>query len=154
ARWSASGSICCCRTPMPRGAEALRRLEFHVQSELYLTPTAAHADIVLPVASAWEREGLRVGFGLDLDACELVQLRPAMVTPRAEARAYLDIVFDLASVSASVDISGMAISGRRSIINWRRAASAWRHCGPTHAGSACRSNAPTKNTVTLALPRP
>jgi anaerobic selenocysteine-containing dehydrogenase len=79
-----------------RGAEALRRLEFHVQSDLYLTPTAAFADIVLPVASAWEREGLRVGFGLDQDACELVQFRPAAVAPRGEARADIDIVFDLA----------------------------------------------------------
>jgi len=78
------------------GAEALRRLEFHVQTDLYLTPTAAFADIVLPVASAWEREGLRVGFGLDQDACELVQFRPAVVAPRGEARADIDIVFDLA----------------------------------------------------------
>ena len=79
-----------------RGAEALQRLEFHVQTDLYLTPTAAFADIVLPVASAWEREGLRVGFGLDQDACELVQLRPAVVAPRGEARADIDIIFDLA----------------------------------------------------------
>ena len=79
-----------------RGAEALRHLEFHVQSDLYLTPTAAYADIVLPVASAWEREGLRVGFDLDQDACELVQFRPAVVKPRGEARADIDIVFDLA----------------------------------------------------------
>jgi anaerobic selenocysteine-containing dehydrogenase len=79
-----------------RGADALRALEFHVQTDLYLTPTAAYADIVLPVASAWEREGLRVGFGLDQDACELVQLRPAIVAPRGEARADIDIVFDLA----------------------------------------------------------
>ena len=79
-----------------RGAEALRRLEFHVQSDLYLTPTAAYADIVLPVASAWEREGLRVGFGLDQDACELVQFRPAAVAPRGEARADIDVVFELA----------------------------------------------------------
>ena len=79
-----------------RGAEALRQLEFHVHTDLYLTPTAAFADIVLPVASAWEREGLRVGFGLDQDACELVQLRPAVVAPRGEARADIDIVFDLA----------------------------------------------------------
>jgi anaerobic selenocysteine-containing dehydrogenase len=79
-----------------RGAEALRRLEFHVQTDLYLTPTAAFADIVLPVASAWEREGLRVGFGLDQDACEPVQFRPAVVAPRGEARADIDIVFDLA----------------------------------------------------------
>jgi anaerobic selenocysteine-containing dehydrogenase len=79
-----------------RGAEALRRLEFHVQTDLYLTPTAAYADIVLPIASAWEREGLRVGFGLDQDACELVQFRPAVVAPRGDARADIDIVFDLA----------------------------------------------------------
>jgi anaerobic selenocysteine-containing dehydrogenase len=57
---------------------------------------AAYADIVLPVASAWEREGLRVGFGLDQDACELVQLRSAIVAPRGEARADIEIVFDLA----------------------------------------------------------
>ena len=44
-----------------------------------LTPTAAYADIVLPIASAWEREGLRVGFALDQSACECVQLRPAIV---------------------------------------------------------------------------
>ena len=67
-----------------------------MQTDLYLTPTAAFADIVLPIASAWEREGLRVGFGLDQDACELVQFRPAVVAPRGEARADIDIVFDLA----------------------------------------------------------
>jgi anaerobic selenocysteine-containing dehydrogenase len=48
------------------------------------------------VASAWEREGLRVGFGLDQDACELVQFRPALVAPRGEARSDIDIVSDLA----------------------------------------------------------
>jgi anaerobic selenocysteine-containing dehydrogenase len=79
-----------------RGAEALRQLEFHIQTDLYITPTATFADIVLPVASAWEREGLRVGFGLDQDACELVQFRPALVAPRGEARSDIDIVFDLA----------------------------------------------------------
>jgi len=79
-----------------RGAEALRQLEFHVQTDLYMTPTAAFADIVLPVASAWEREGLRIGFGLDQDACELVQFRPAAVAPRGEARSDIEIVFDLA----------------------------------------------------------
>lgn len=92
AAWSASASICCCSCRFG----ALRRLEFHVQMDLYLTPTAAYADIVLPIASAWEREGLRVGFGLDQDACELVQFRPAMVAPRGEERADIDIVFDLA----------------------------------------------------------
>jgi anaerobic selenocysteine-containing dehydrogenase len=79
-----------------RGAEALSSLEFHVQTDLYLTPTAAYADIVLPIASGWEREGLRVGFALDQSACEYVQLRPAIVPPRGEARADIDVVFDLA----------------------------------------------------------
>ena len=79
-----------------RGAKALCNLEFHVQTDLYLTPTAAFADIVLPIASGWEREGLRVGFGLDQTACEYVQLRPAIVPARGEARADIDVVFDLA----------------------------------------------------------
>src|SRR5262249_24845501 len=94
---SASGPICCCRMLMVgRGAEALSNLEFHVQTDLYLMPTAAYADIVLPIARAWEREGLRVGFGLDRTACEYVQLRPAIVPPRGEARSDIDVVFDLA----------------------------------------------------------
>jgi anaerobic selenocysteine-containing dehydrogenase len=79
-----------------RGAEALRHLEFHVQSDLYLTPTAAFADIVLPIASAWEREGLAVGLRLDQSAAERVQLRPAIVPARGEARADIDVVFGLA----------------------------------------------------------
>jgi len=79
-----------------RGAEALSNLEFHVQTDLYLTPTAAYADIVLPIASGWEREGLRVGFGLDQTACEYVQLRPAIMASRGEARSDIDVVFDLA----------------------------------------------------------
>jgi anaerobic selenocysteine-containing dehydrogenase len=79
------------------GAAALRSLEFHVQTDLYLTPTAAFADIVLPIASAWEREGLAVGFRLDQSAAEWVQLRPALVPPRGEARADIDVVFDLAA---------------------------------------------------------
>ena len=80
-----------------RGAEALRSLEFHVQADLFLTPTAAFADIVLPIASAWEREGLCVGFRIDQNAHELVQLRPAVVPPRGEARADIEVVFDLAT---------------------------------------------------------
>lgn len=79
------------------GAAALRSLEFHVQTDLYLTPTAAFADIVLPISSAWEREGLAVGFRLNQSAAERVQLRPAIVQPRGEARADIDVVFELAT---------------------------------------------------------
>src|SRR4030095_13459442 len=42
---------------------ALASLDFLVYADLFLTPTAALADVVLPIATAWEREGLQVGVG-------------------------------------------------------------------------------------------
>ena len=50
-------------TRCERGRAALSQLDFFVHADLFITPTAALADLVLPVASAWEREGLRAGFG-------------------------------------------------------------------------------------------
>ncbi len=79
-----------------RGNEALRRLEFFVHADLFMTPTAALADIVLPVASAWERDGLRTGFEVSQAAESLVQYRVPVVPPRGEARSDSAIVFDLA----------------------------------------------------------
>lgn len=69
-----------------RGERALAALEFHVHCDLYPSPTNAYADLLLPVGTPWEREGLRVGFEIDPDAVAHVQLRPAMVSPRGEAR--------------------------------------------------------------------
>jgi anaerobic selenocysteine-containing dehydrogenase len=40
---------------------ALRSLEFQVHTDLYLVATASYADIVLPIASGWEREGVNAG---------------------------------------------------------------------------------------------
>jgi anaerobic selenocysteine-containing dehydrogenase len=54
------------------------------------------ADIVLPVASAFETEGLKVGFEVSQAAQSLVQLRRRVVPPRGEARSDIRIVFDLA----------------------------------------------------------
>jgi anaerobic selenocysteine-containing dehydrogenase len=79
-----------------RARAALERLEFYAQVDLFMSPTNAFADIVLPAASGWEREGLRAGFEINQAAQELVQLRPALVSPRGEARADTRIVFDLA----------------------------------------------------------
>jgi anaerobic selenocysteine-containing dehydrogenase len=76
--------------------DALQSLDLFVQCDLFLTPTAAQADLILPVASAWEREGLRVGFGISQEAEALIQLRPAMVAPQGEARADAQIACDLA----------------------------------------------------------
>ncbi len=84
------------RADPARGARALAALEFHVHADLFLNPTAAYADIVLPVTSPWEHEALRVGFEVDQAATGLVQLRPAAVPPVGEARPDTGIVFDLA----------------------------------------------------------
>lgn len=75
---------------------ALRALDFHVHADLFLNPAAAYADIVLPVASSWEREGLRAGFDASLDGLRHVQLRPAAVAPVGEARGDTEIALALA----------------------------------------------------------
>lgn len=79
-----------------RGSRALAGLDFHVHADLFLNPSAVHADIVLPVSSAWEREGLRAGFEVDHEAQQLVQLRAPVVAPRGEARSDTEIAFALA----------------------------------------------------------
>jgi len=79
-----------------RGREALTALDFYVHADLFMNPTAELADVVLPVASPFEREGLKIGFDIGAEAQSLVQLRQRVVEPRGEARGDTDIVFDLA----------------------------------------------------------
>lgn len=79
-----------------RGREALAALDFSVHTDLFMNPTAELADIVLPVASAFEREALKIGFEVSAEAQSLVQLRPRVVAPRGAARSDTAIVFDLA----------------------------------------------------------
>jgi anaerobic selenocysteine-containing dehydrogenase len=80
-----------------RGREALAALDFYVHADLFMSPTAELADIVLPVATPFEREGLKIGFDVSPAAQSLVQLRRKVVEPRGEARSDTDIVFDLAT---------------------------------------------------------
>jgi anaerobic selenocysteine-containing dehydrogenase len=75
---------------------ALEQLEFHVHADFFLNPTAAYADIVLPAATSWEREGLRTGFDTSLEGLRRVQLRPPVIAPVGEARSDTDIVLALA----------------------------------------------------------
>ena len=79
-----------------RARKALSRLSFHLHADIVLNQTAVFADIVLPVCTAWEREALRVGFGVSQQAESLVQLRAPAVEPAGESRSDHWIVFELA----------------------------------------------------------
>jgi anaerobic selenocysteine-containing dehydrogenase len=78
------------------GREALQALDFYVHADLFMNPTAEQADIVLPVASAFEREALKIGFEISAEAQSFVQLRRPIVAPPGAARSDTAIVFDLA----------------------------------------------------------
>ena len=80
-----------------RGRDALAALDFFVHADLFMNPTAELADIVLPVASAFEAEALKVGFEISQDAQSLVQLRAPLVPARGQARSDLQIIFALAT---------------------------------------------------------
>ena len=79
-----------------RGAKALDALDFMVHADIFMTPTAAHANIVLPVNTAWEREGLRTDFKVSQAAAGHVQLRPPAIESRGESRSDVWIAFALA----------------------------------------------------------
>jgi anaerobic selenocysteine-containing dehydrogenase len=79
------------------GREALKALDFYVHADLFMNPTAELADIVLPVASAFEREALKIGFEVSQDAQSLVQFRRRVAAPPGEARSDIEIIFDLAN---------------------------------------------------------
>ena len=79
-----------------RGRDALAALDFMVHADTFLSPTADLADIVLPVATPFEVEALRVGFEVSQEAQSLVQLRRPVHAPSGEARSDLQIVFALA----------------------------------------------------------
>jgi anaerobic selenocysteine-containing dehydrogenase len=80
-----------------RGRRALAALDFYVHADVFMNPTAELADVVLPVATPFEREGLKIGFDVSAEAQSLVQLRRKIVEPRGEARSDTDIVFGLAT---------------------------------------------------------
>ncbi|ROO28165.1 molybdopterin-dependent oxidoreductase [Salinisphaera orenii] len=90
------GNFLVSQPDVERGQRALEALNFHVHCDLFHTPTNAYADILLPISTPWEREGLRPGFEIDARAAGHVQLRPRMVAPRGEARADYDVAMDLA----------------------------------------------------------
>jgi anaerobic selenocysteine-containing dehydrogenase len=79
------------------GRDALAALEFYAHCDMFMTPTAEMADVVLPVASCFEREALKLGFEISPEAQSLIQFRQAVVAPPGEARPDTDIIFALAT---------------------------------------------------------
>jgi anaerobic selenocysteine-containing dehydrogenase len=94
---SFGGNLVMAHADSVRGRDALRSLDFFVQADLFMTPSAELADIVLPVTTPFESEALKIGFEYSQEAQSLVQLRRPLVAPRGEARSDLQIVFDLAT---------------------------------------------------------
>ncbi|HUB16568.1 MAG TPA: molybdopterin-dependent oxidoreductase [Acetobacteraceae bacterium] len=90
------------------GRTALAALDFYAHCDMFMTPTAAMADIVLPVASCFERDGLKLGFEISPEAQSLIQYRQPIVAPPGEARSDTRIVFDLA---ARLGLGGMFWDG-------------------------------------------
>lgn len=69
---------------------ALEKLEFSVTHEVFLTPTARWCDVVLPAATAFEKEDI----GLPWLGNYLLY-KPQILPPRGEARSDYDILCDL-----------------------------------------------------------
>lgn len=89
------GNLITSNVPGLLGKKAIMQLDFHVQAELFMTPTAELADVVLPAASCWE--SWHVGINLDsLSEKAIIQLRPAVVSPQNEAWPDIKIIFELA----------------------------------------------------------
>ena len=79
-----------------RGRTALQALDFHAHVDMFMNPTAELADVVMPAASPFEREGLKFGFEISAEAQSLVQFRAALIAPLGECRSDTEIVFELA----------------------------------------------------------
>ena len=79
-----------------RGEAALKALDFAVHVDMFMTPSAALADIVLPVNTPFEREGLCTDFKVGADASAFAQLRPPAIQSLGESQSDVWIVFELA----------------------------------------------------------
>jgi anaerobic selenocysteine-containing dehydrogenase len=95
---SFGGNMLAAQPDTDQARKALEALEFHVHADFFLNPTSEYADIILPVASSWEREALRTGFDASLEGLRHVQLRPAVIEPVGEARSDTDIALGLAQL--------------------------------------------------------
>ncbi|MBI4495813.1 MAG: molybdopterin-dependent oxidoreductase [Deltaproteobacteria bacterium] len=80
------------RPNVPKGIQALRKLEFIVCHDQFLTPTAHFADILLPVTMDMEQNDLTGNWGMGHSAV----FSHKVVEPAGECRSDLEIFADLA----------------------------------------------------------
>jgi molybdopterin-containing oxidoreductase family molybdopterin binding subunit len=73
-----------------RTISAMKALDFVVVSDVFMTPTAQYADIVLPVATQYEREDLLAGGNYYL------QYMPQIIDPLWESKGDLDMFSEVA----------------------------------------------------------
>lgn len=90
------GNIVTANAPSIKGREALKKLDFYVQTELFMTPSAELADIVLPAATFFESPALKKGFPNRPAARERLQYRPPVIPPLHESKSDMEIIFELA----------------------------------------------------------
>lgn len=90
------GNIVTANSHSHSALNALKKLEFYVQTELFMTPSAELADIVLPAATFYEWPYVRRGFPNLLKARRWVQYRPRVISPLHESRSDIEIILDLA----------------------------------------------------------
>ncbi|MBI3764393.1 MAG: molybdopterin-dependent oxidoreductase, partial [Chloroflexi bacterium] len=78
------------------GREAFEQLDFYAQTDLFMTPTAEFADIVLPACTFWEASHARPSSWQGPATTNYMQLRKQVIPPLYESRSDMDILFDLA----------------------------------------------------------
>lgn len=79
-----------------RGRAALKALDFYLHVDIFPSPSADFADLLLPACTSWECEAVKPTFEMAEDTSTWVQLRKAVISPLHESRPDVEIIFDLA----------------------------------------------------------
>jgi anaerobic selenocysteine-containing dehydrogenase len=79
-----------------RGKAALEALDFAVHVDLFVNPSAALADLVLPAATCWERAALRSSLSAGAELATWAQFREPVIQALHESRSEVAIIVDLA----------------------------------------------------------
>jgi anaerobic selenocysteine-containing dehydrogenase len=90
------GNIITANAPSLKGREALKKLDFFVQADLFMTPSAELADMVLPAATFYESPSLKTGFPNLRGARERIQYRPPVIPPMHQSKPDMEIIFEMA----------------------------------------------------------